>query len=72
MEKRGNAGHGRSIASDSMSGNNSDHSGDRLRQNGEKHHVKTATTRFIRLPSRLDKIVMWFRHYYVAYRQFVF
>ena len=31
----GNAGHGRSIASDGMSGDNSDYSGDRLSQNGE-------------------------------------
>ena len=41
----GNAGHGRSIASDNMSGDNSDHSGEILSQNDEKHHVKSATTR---------------------------
>ena len=29
------AGHGRSIASDNMSGNNSNHSGERLSQNGD-------------------------------------
>ena len=49
------AGHGRSIASDNMTGDNSDHSGKRLRQNGEKQQVKTATTRVYTLASRLEK-----------------
>ena len=39
------SGDGRSITSDNMSGDNSDHSGDRLSQNGEKQPVKMATTR---------------------------
>ena len=38
-----NAGHSRSIASDNMSGDNNDHTGDRVSQNGEKQQVKTAT-----------------------------
>ena len=42
-------GHGRSIASDNMSGNNSDHSGERLSQNGDNR-----TTRVYR-SSRLEK-----------------
>ena len=33
------AGHGRSIASDNMSGNNSDHSDERLTQNGDDESV---------------------------------
>ena len=33
------AGHGRSIASDNMSGNSSDHSGERLSQNGENESL---------------------------------
>ncbi len=33
------AGHGRSIASDNMSGNNSDHSGERLSQNGDNESL---------------------------------
>ena len=37
------AGHGLSIASDNMSGNNSDHSGERLNQNGD-NVVYTFTT----------------------------
>ena len=57
VEKRRNTGHGRSIASDSMSGDNSDHSGDRLSQNGEKQQVKPMTTRVYSLPSRLENVV---------------
>ena len=45
VETERNAGHGLSIAIDDMSGNNSDHSGDRFSQNGEKKQVKTATRR---------------------------
>ena len=59
----GNASHGRSIASDNTSGDNSDHSGEILSQNGKKQQVKTATARGY--TSRLEK--MWFRNYYVAY-----
>ena len=43
-----NAGHSPSIASDKMSGDNSDHSGDRLSQNGEKQQREF-------IPSRLEK-----------------
>ena len=40
------AGHGRSIVSNNMSGNNSDHSGERLSQNGNNQSY---------IPSRLEK-----------------
>ena len=66
MEKGRNDGHGRSIASDSVSGDNSDHSGDRLSQNGEKQQVKTPTTRVYRPIFMAWK--MWFRNYYVPMR----
>ena len=43
-KRGGNAGHGRSITSDNMNGDNSDQGGNRLSQTGEKRQVKTATT----------------------------
>ena len=63
VEKGHNTGHGRSIASDNMSGDNSDHSGDSLSQNGEKQQVKTATTTVYTFTAWK----IWFRNYYVAY-----
>ena len=47
MENRYNAGHGQSIASDSMGSDNSDHSGNRLSQSGDNE--------FVGLPPRLEK-----------------
>ena len=47
------AGHGRSIVSDNIS-DNSDHSGERLSQNGNNENVY------------LHGLKIWFRNYYVA------
>ena len=65
MNKRAidNKGHGRSIASD----NYSDHSGNRLSQNGKKQQVKTATT----IVYTFTAWKMWFRNYYVTYILFL-